>query len=89
MNLDRWTTFTKSQQLLMIGSEIMRAQVWQGKDDEKFRGAIERGLTLADLTLRDPKWAEDAPMIEGLRDEMGKFLNHERTDDIQILYAAL
>jgi len=89
MNLDRWQTFTKSQQLLMIGSEIMRAQVWQGKDEEKFGGALERGLALVDFTLKDPKWSGDIAMIEGLRDEMRKFSDHERTDNISILYAAL
>ncbi len=89
MELERWLTFSKRDQLLMIGSEIMRAQVWQAKDEEKFSGALERGLALVNLTLRDPKWAEDMPMIEGLRDEILKFSRHERVDDIQILYAAL
>ena len=55
MTSERWQSFDKSQQLLMIGSELERARVWQGKDEKSFRGALERGLELVDLTLGDPK----------------------------------
>ena len=44
MKLDRWKNFSKRQQLLMIGSEFMRAKAWQSKDKEKFILALERAL---------------------------------------------
>ena len=89
MNLDRWETFPKSQQLLMIGSEIMRAKVWQGKDEEKFLGALARGTRLIELCQGDKKWESAKAMLAGLREEFQKFSTKSRTDDISILYRAL
>lgn len=89
MNLDRWKTFSKSQQLLMIGSEIIRAKVWQRKDDEKFRNALARGMRLTELCQSDEKWQSTKAMLVGLQEEFQKFFNKSRTDDISILYRAL
>ena len=46
-----------ADQLGNIGSEVGRALHWQGKDDELFRGAVERALELFDLTISDSRWA--------------------------------
>lgn len=89
MELSRWEKFNKREQLLAIGSEFMRARVWQGKDQEKFLSALERALELIDLTLSDSKWKNNLRMLLGLREEVGKFYIAKRTDDISILYNAL
>ncbi|MBI2003226.1 MAG: peptide deformylase [Candidatus Wildermuthbacteria bacterium] len=39
MDINRWKIFERRQQILMIGSEIMRAKVWQYRDEDKFRAA--------------------------------------------------
>lgn len=52
----RWHTMTLAEQLANIGSEVHRARLAQGKNDERFWGAVERGLELFDLTLSDPRW---------------------------------
>lgn len=73
----------------MIGSEIMRAAVWQHKDKEKFLSALERGLELVDLCLDDPKWQAGLSMLFWLRDELARFYIGEANYEIETLYRAL
>lgn len=53
---ERWKTFSLFEQLGNIGSEISRAQKWQGKDEKVYQNTINRALELFDLTLDDPRW---------------------------------
>ena len=89
MTQERWNSFTKNQQLLMIGSEIMRAKIFQKKDSRLFLGTIERAFPLIDFCLEDPKWQDDRYVIITLREELGKFRAGKRTDPIEILYQNL
>ncbi len=89
MELNRWKNFDKRQQILMIGSEFMRAKVWQGKDQHNFLSALERSLELIDLTVSDEKWKNNLSMLLVLREEAAKFYAAKRTDDIFSLYKAL
>jgi hypothetical protein len=89
MNLNRWKNFTKRQQLLTIGSEFMRAKVWQEKDREKFLLALERALGLIDLTLSDEKWRSSLQMILVLREEVAKFFIAQRKDNFSSICHAL
>ncbi len=86
---ERWQSFSKSQQLLMIGSEIIRAKVWQGKDSEKFKFALEQALELLDLSLSDARWKGSFYMLLWLREELAKYYLGQETRDIGILYNAL
>lgn len=52
----RWHTFTLAEQMGNIGSEVSRARLSQGKDQERFLAARDRALELFDLTLMDPRW---------------------------------
>lgn len=89
MELSRWKTFEKRQQLLMIGSELMRAMTWQYRDNSKFVSAIERGLSLVDLALSDEQWKNNFAMLLFLRQEMAAFYISKHTRDISYLYRAL
>jgi hypothetical protein len=89
MELNRWEKFSKREQLLMIGSEFMRAKTWQKKDNEKFISALWRALELIDLTLSDSKWKQNLLMLFRLREEVTKFYTAERTDDATLLYNVL
>ncbi len=89
MTSERWRQFSKHDQMLFIASEFERANVWQNKDNEKFRGALERALTLIDLTLDDEKWKNDLSSLLGLRDETAKFYIGERSDAVGVLSEAL
>jgi hypothetical protein len=64
LTLDRWKTFRRDQQILMIGNEMNRASRLQVSDDNASRGlAYERILKLVDLTIE----AQPEP---GLRREL-------------------
>ena len=54
--LGRWRELTLKEQLGNIGSEVSRAARSQGKDAQRFEGAVRRALELFDLTLEDPRW---------------------------------
>ena len=54
----RWFELTLAQQLGNIGSEVSRARLSQGKNEERFWGAVTRGLELFNLTLADKRWGE-------------------------------
>lgn len=86
MELSRWQKFQKREQLLMIGSEFLRAKNWQKKDNEKFVLALWRALELIDLTLSDSKWKEDSRILLGLREEVTRFYSADRIDDAALLY---
>jgi len=89
MTFERWRNFSKHDQLLHIGAEIVRASVYQNKDKEAFSFSINEVIKLIDLTLNDQKWKEYAYLLEGLELEIKKFLRGERTENIKILYQAL
>ena len=46
---------TLAQQLGNIGSEVHRAIVWRGRDQENFKSSLERAYELIDLTLQDAR----------------------------------
>lgn len=52
----RWNTYTLSEQMGNIGSEVSRASRQQGKDAQLFQAAVDRALELFDLTLSDGRW---------------------------------
>lgn len=88
MILERFKTFSKSQQFLMIGSEIMRAKVWQNKNQDNFLSALERGLELVDFSLADPKWRNQSYILIFLRDRISEFYVGLAKYNIEILYQA-
>ncbi|MBI2591788.1 MAG: hypothetical protein HYW34_03885 [Candidatus Brennerbacteria bacterium] len=54
----RWFTLSLTEQMGNIGSEVWRAsRARQGKDEERFWGAVERALELFDFTIDDPRWS--------------------------------
>jgi len=89
MKPERWQTFSRHDQLLNIGSAIMRASNWQNKDKEKFVMAIQEALQLLKLTITDQKWVKYRYALEYLEAELEKFERGERKDNIEILYQAL
>ena len=89
MKLERWQTFSKSRQLLFIGSELERARVWQYDNENNYKIALERAMELVDLTLQDKKWKSDSYQLLYLRNEIAKYYIGEATSGIGELYAAL
>ena len=52
----RWSTFSLSEQMGNIGSEVSRASKQENKNPELFLKATDRALELFDLTLSDKRW---------------------------------
>lgn len=52
----RWYELSLAEQMGNIGSEVLRAANWQGRDEKLFWGAVNRALDLFDLTMTDPRW---------------------------------
>jgi hypothetical protein len=51
LTLERWSAFSRDQQILMIASEMNRAgKLFGPQDRARLRNAYERVLRLADLT---------------------------------------
>ena len=47
----KWQEFSLIEQLANIGSEVSRAEKWQGKDENIFWNIVIRALELFDMTL--------------------------------------
>jgi len=89
MNQERWNRFSAREQLLHIGSALLRAAAFEHDDASGFRHALLEADTLSEATLADPKWEPRAYLIRGLKSEIKKFSSGERTDSIKALYDAL
>lgn len=89
MQLERWLKFSKGQQAGAIAAEIMRANVWEGKDHEKFLSSLERALELIDLSISDDRWKKMLLMLLAFRDEVAKFYTGINKTSIKTLYLAI
>lgn len=89
MTFERMKTFSVSEQLLFVGSELERARVWQGSDTEKFKMALDRALELVVLMRDDPKWRENIAMLEYLENILYRFRTGAEKQSIKFLYNAL
>ncbi len=87
--LERWKTFSRREQLLHVGSEIVRAEGWQGKNEENFHAMLRRATTLVDYCLQDAKWDTRRDMLLGLRDELTQYNSGMKKESIEQLYNAL
>lgn len=86
---ERWNKFEKRDHLLHIGAELMRASGWQHSEKQYFVDALTRGIDLVVMSLRDPKWQEEAYILEGLRHEMEQLINGTSAYSVETLYNAL
>lgn len=64
----KWNTFTLSEQLGNIGSEVNRAVRFKNKDNKAFDNAFERALELIDLTIADTRWLKRLKEITRARE---------------------
>lgn len=51
-----WSHYTLPEQLGNVGSEINRALMMKGKDNNRYVGACDRALELMDYILEDKRW---------------------------------
>jgi len=90
MTPERWHTFSDRLQLLTIGAEFERARVAEEEGDtERIQMALDRALTLIDLTLEDKKWSGRRAMLEGLQSDTTGFRTGETKGTVAVLWRAL
>ncbi len=65
---ERWFTLSLAEQLGNIGSEVGRANKWNGKDDKSFWGAVQRACELFDLTQADERWNRKRKELDRARE---------------------
>jgi len=88
INLERWKTLSKRDQLGHIAAEIMRARLIKSTDFRIYREMLERALSLVDVTFSDPKWRGNSLALLLLRDELAKAYVDENVN-LEKIYAAL
>ncbi len=72
LTVEKWATYTKGQQVLMIANEINRAKNWiLKKQDTETNNAYERAFELIDLTVEQPKWGNGIIELLRLREILG------------------
>lgn len=55
LSTGRWFTLTFFEQMAHIGSEVIRAISWKGRNENYSRRAVERALELLEFTIEDVK----------------------------------
>lgn len=66
LTLERWQRLSFYEQMANIGSEILRAINWRGRNQEYSRLALERALELLDLTLETAASKGSRPRLKEL-----------------------
>ena len=88
MNIQRWKTFSKREQMGHIAAEVLRAQYAEEKGDEATtRAILERVLELVDASLGDKQWRGEFLQLMTLRDEIARRYIGQKVS-LQNLYAA-
>jgi hypothetical protein len=78
---ERWISFTKGQQILMIGSEFERINSrLKNHDTENINPCYERIFDLVDITLLDPKWNYNFKELLRFREVIGELYLQKEKD---------
>lgn len=64
----RWFKLSLAEQMGNIGSEVSRARLTQGVNQQRFQNAMDRALELFDLTISDSRWKGRLKEIGRARD---------------------
>ncbi len=69
---EKWESYSKSKQVLMIANELNRAAGWLKKNqDQDAAQCYERAFELTDLTINDPKWCKSLKELLRFREILG------------------
>lgn len=70
---ERWKTMSFNDRLRAIASEVGRAEIWESKDQEIYKSAIERGLELTELSLDNPTSKEEIYPMLVIKEQLAEF----------------
>jgi len=72
MTLERWSFFSKGQQILMIANEINRVKnILLKNNSDDINSSYERALDLIDITVQDSKWGNNLKELLRCREFIG------------------
>lgn len=90
---EKWYSYPKSQQVLMIANELNRAKNWIGKEAFiQVDACYERALELTDLTSEDRKWENKALMeLRRFRERLAMLYaaSEKKAEENALLYRLL
>lgn len=76
MTLEKWSGFSKGQQILMIANEINRAKnILSKNNSDDIKSSYERALDLIDITVQDSKWENNLKELLRCREFIGMLYN--------------
>ncbi len=76
----RWFKFSLLEQMSNIGSDVERAMRWKKAGNKEYtQDALDRTLTLIDLTIADPKNRKRLKEIVRLREMFIDYLLYDNT----------
>ncbi len=92
LDIDKWATYSKGRQILMIANELNRAKnfIENGKT-EAVNMCYERAFELTDLTSSDVKWRGKSRELRRFRELLAmQYVEEEKDATInQMLYLGL
>lgn len=92
LNLDKWATYSRGQQILMIANELNRANnfIKTGETDS-VNMCYERAFELTDLTSSDSRWLENGRELRRFRELLAMLYadKHKNAELNQQLYMGL
>ncbi len=73
----KWQEYPKERQILMLGSELLRAKNWlMRKDEENSKLCLERALEILDFIIADRKWQKERQRLLRFREVLAEcYLN--------------
>jgi hypothetical protein len=90
LSVEKWSAFSKGQQILMIANEINRAKnsLTRNKPEDA-KSCYERALDLTDITINDTKWKNDLKELLRCREFIGMLFCETNLELNEILYKTL
>ena len=85
---DRFATFPREQQLLMVANELNRAN-HQLNHPHEYRRALERSMELLDLLCRDHRWKKALWELRRAREVMAGYFCQSEPTDVSVLQKTL
>jgi hypothetical protein len=90
LTTDKWFSYPRHQQLLMIANEMNRSQnALQKQDAENAIHSWERAFELTDLTISDPKNPSILKELLRFREMLGELFSQPDTQKNKILMDTL
>lgn len=74
LDLEKWQSFSKEEQVLNIAAEFSRAKNWLAKNDkQEVLNCLNRAFELIDLTVQDPRWRKALNELLRFREVLAEF----------------